>query len=234
MLLAFRTALSCIILSGIFLQADALIFSHGKYLPLIRKETSNVLKTAPSKTRDLKNLKFNKSKMKQNNKVSHQPNARMKETFKSTILFIMLVFAFYSKTFAQDNTFGLSKNELTEVIQKCIDLPELQKYYPSDSDGSLKQLNILKYPLLIPSELALTKGGKPVNFIPQSTIAGVNVQAYSRYRAIENTGNTLKVNFNYFYKDGSQSEKTLFILIEFQKSGSNWNIINSSIKGDTL
>ena len=45
---------------------------------------------------------------------------------------------------------GFSMQSFSRIIEQCIDIPALQKYYELNSNKGLEQLNIVQYPVSIP------------------------------------------------------------------------------------
>lgn len=161
---------------------------------------------------------------------------------KMRMLFLMLVLGCGSvgSAFAQDaasvatRTFGLGASELQSILQKCVDLPGMQKYYPMDAANHLQPVNIMQLPIAFPAEVSASKGSQPVNFI---NVSKTNFSrqaapaAYAMFRTIEHSGDAVQVHFNYFYKTGAeQKQKPLFVVVNFKKSGTEWNVATSSVK----
>jgi hypothetical protein len=60
------------------------------------------------------------------------------------------------------------------------------------------------------------------------------VEAYFMFRSLQINNNVATANFNYFYNCTGENFKMLSIIIEFEKSGSDWNVLNFNLKGNTL
>lgn len=172
---------------------------------------------------------------------SNAPQSRSRGQ-KMRTLFLMLVLGCGSvgSAFAQDvasvapQTFGLGASELQSILQKCVDLPGMQKYYPVDAAKHLQPVNIMQLPIAFPAEVSASKGGQPVNFINVSK-ANFSRQAapaaYAMFRTIEHSGDAVQVHFNYFYKTGAeQTLQPLFVVVDFKKSGTQWTVVTSSVK----
>jgi hypothetical protein len=129
-----------------------------------------------------------------------------------------------------------SQSDLAQVLQKCIDLPELQQYYPLNSDGSIKPLYIMQYPISFSSDQVIEKAGGMVKFMTKSDIAENKVESYFMFRSLNINQNAADVNYNYFYSYNYTSKqfKMLSVILELQKTGPQWKIINVTMKGDIL
>jgi hypothetical protein len=132
--------------------------------------------------------------------------------------------------------FGLTPSELQSIVQKCLDIPELQKYYPTDGQKNLKSVNIVQQPLQLPTGMKLAKGGKPVNLIAisRSQFSHLSANAYSMFRSIEVSGSTASVRFNYFYRDTNQARRTVFVTLNLHNSTKGWDVVNSTVKEGAL
>ena len=130
--------------------------------------------------------------------------------------------------------FNLSSVEMQSILQKCLDLPAMQQYYPVDATKAQLPVNIMQLPIAFPTNVVVNKGGQRVNFIETSKAEYAhrnNPAAYAMFRTIEHTGETVKVHFNYFYKTGSEHAlKPLFVVVELKKAGADWKVVTSSVK----
>jgi hypothetical protein len=113
-------------------------------------------------------------------------------------------------------------------------MPDMQKYYPVNSDGSLKQINIKQYPISFPTDLNVEKSEQSINYILISTPETVNIDGYFAFRRIQNSTSSLMISFNYFYNCNSPITKSITVNAEFEKTTTGWNLINSTFNGDTL
>jgi hypothetical protein len=149
---------------------------------------------------------------------------------KLLIIFFFMVIVLTPKLVAQ------SQDDQALVLQKCIDLPELQQYYPLNEEGSLKPLYIVQYPVSFPSDLAIEKEGTIVKFMTSSDITINKVAAYFMFRSFNIHQNSANINCNYFYNYNYTSKqfKMLSVIIEMKKVGLQWNISTINIKGDTI
>ena len=165
---------------------------------------------------------------------SQSGNKRIKSQLLGLLYALIFPLMLSNNVNAQTTSYyGLNLSELNGVIQNCIDLQALQQYYPLNTDGSLKQVNIRQYPITFPAGTQLSKGGNVVNLLNASESTDA-LDAYFMFRSIETSQNTLTVKANYFYKDNSQMLKTVSVTINFQNANSSWTISNFNLTGDTL
>ena len=142
---------------------------------------------------------------------------------KKLILQLGLFLFFSTQLLAQ------SKSDQGLILQKCIDLPELQSYLIKDSDGTIQQLCINYWnPLLFPLNLGVTKSGKSIIYKPMyvdSDKAGVPFILFKIYQI---TGDVAKVDFEYHYITNNSS-RLLQVHVDFIKVGNDWNISKTSL-----
>lgn len=117
---------------------------------------------------------------------------------------------------------GLTAGDLSRIVQQCVDLRELQAFYPAG------QVSILNYPYDFPAETKVTKGSQNVNFISQKAFSPTIMSNYFMFRSIQQTGNTVSVVANYFYeRNGAKANKS--IAIDYTNTSGVWTISKSTI-----
>jgi hypothetical protein len=147
---------------------------------------------------------------------------------KTMMLMVILVLGVTMQLLAQ------TLNDQAQILQKCIDLKDLQNYFPIDTKGEIKQLNIIQYPLSFSSQISLSKAGNNVKFLTMPEFTNNKVEAYFMFRSLQINSNVATANFNYFYNCIGENFKMLSIIVEFEKSGSDWKVLNFNLKGNTL
>ncbi len=128
-----------------------------------------------------------------------------------------------------------SLDDQTMVLQKCIDLPELQQYYPLDGAGNPDQIYVMQYSATFSSDLNISKSGKQVVFMSREDIIKNKVKAYFIFRSFEISGNLATANINYFYDfdNTTMQSKMVMANVEMNKVGSDWVVSIINLKGDT-
>jgi hypothetical protein len=124
------------------------------------------------------------------------------------------------------------KEDQTLILKKIITLPEMQKYYPMGTDGKTKQVIIEQHPMSFPKDLALSDATTKVVLMEMADVNSADIKSFYKFRSIETTGNTTKVVCHYFMNYNHQTNKSDIIAItaELSKSGSDWKIVNASVK----
>lgn len=124
------------------------------------------------------------------------------------------------------------KEDQTQILKKIIALPDMQKYYPMSTDGKTKQVIIEQHPMSFPKDLALSDATTKVVLMEMADVNSNNIASFYKFRSIETTGGTTKVVCHYFRNYDHQTNKSDIIAItaELSKSGSDWKIVNASVK----
>jgi len=133
------------------------------------------------------------------------------------------------------SSWGQAANDQAAVLQKIVDLPELQQYYPKNADGKLKQLYISQSPTAFTTGVIEAMGNYKVQFQTPEAIKAKKADSYFAFRSIVIDNETATANVNYMYDISQESGqvKMLNISISLQKAGTAWNITNLNIGGDT-
>ena len=127
--------------------------------------------------------------------------------------------------------FGLMTNieaqvpdDITMILQKCIDLPDLQQIYPVNNDGSLKQLNVLQHGVSFPSNTNISKSGLKVRFVDKNQLADEEITSYFLFWEFVIDNNSAKVDFIYNFQDTDNTPKMYHAKLEMRKSGDEWSV----------
>jgi hypothetical protein len=125
--------------------------------------------------------------------------------------------------------FGQSRQEQTQILQKCLDLQELQQYYPVDADGNPNTL-IIHYchPFTLPTDLTVTHGGRNAEFRLMSVENDKNADAYFFFQKFEILESTCHVSLKYCYGN-SGNPKEIQVLLDLKKTGDAWAITNYTV-----
>ncbi|HBB92397.1 MAG: hypothetical protein A2X22_10250 [Bacteroidetes bacterium GWF2_49_14] len=128
-----------------------------------------------------------------------------------------------------------SPGEIAPILQKCMDIPDLQKYYPPSVNDKKSPIYIVQYPVAFPEGIVLTKNGSEVKFITISQLAENPVQEYFMFRSLNSGPDSTTAVINYFYDCNSALKqfKMLTINVDLEKAGKRWNVSQAILKGDT-
>jgi hypothetical protein len=79
-------------------------------------------------------------------------------------------FAMLTLMFLIVNSFGQNLSDQAAVLQKCIDLKDIQNYLPLDADGTPAAMRIMQHAVTFPRDLEISKSGKQVKFLSKDQI----------------------------------------------------------------
>lgn len=122
--------------------------------------------------------------------------------------------------------FAQNRQDQAQILQKCIELPQLQQYYPLDADGSQKPL-IINYwhPVLFPTDLTIMNGGKNVEFRLMSMESSKNEEAYFLFYKFEVSESSSSAKFDFSYNNVNH-RKVLEVMLDLSKTGDAWETTN--------
>jgi hypothetical protein len=125
-------------------------------------------------------------------------------------------------------SFAQSKTDQAAVLQKIIDLTDLQQYYPKSPDGIDEKVYIVQQPVAFPAGIQLSKFGQPVQFIDNAGILDNLSVAYFVFQTFTITGNTADVTFDFYYT--YTTNKALFQCSALlNKNDDTWTISNAKL-----
>lgn len=116
-----------------------------------------------------------------------------------------------------------------QILQLCIDLPEIQDFYPQFDDESKAAVYIMQYPIAISTDLPLQKFNKRPVYMDRHEIYDNNVDAYFLFKQIDVGSQNAFVEYTMYYDYNSEDQKILNIGLYFQKSASGWEVLNVNL-----
>jgi hypothetical protein len=141
-----------------------------------------------------------------------------------TSIFLMGVIASFALAQPGDNS--------AKVLQKCVDLPGLQKYYQNANGLVRQQLYVMQHGVSFNPDIAVTWNGKPLVFMDKNEILSYNIEAYFLFHTFDIAENSARVDFVYNFKSVENQPKMARVQLELQKAGATWNIVQSKITED--
>jgi len=123
---------------------------------------------------------------------------------------------------------GQSSGDMAKVLQKCLDLPELEVYYPQNPDGSFDQFNIMQHGVSFPVDIQVSKFGRSISFKSKQEIIHGNT-TYFLFYDLTLTPATARVAYSYYYNP-SDPEAVIIVNLEMERSANDWSVIQSKIE----
>jgi hypothetical protein len=119
-----------------------------------------------------------------------------------------------------------SPSDQTLVLQHCLDLQQLQSYYPKDAFGNIRQLVILEHGVAFSRDLNVSKNGLAPAFLEKKDMVGGQADAYFLFNQVSIGEQKAHVVFAYYFAANSLVSVTL----EMVRAGGAWSVINSKIE----
>ncbi len=121
------------------------------------------------------------------------------------------------------------QTDMAAIVQKCVDLPELQSHYPENPNGSMKAVHVMHRDVVLPTNLGVTKFGQPLILMHRAQIVGSLIETYLMFHEFDITGSQANVKFGFTY--GSlDNPQFMTVTLSLQKNGEIWSITNSIIE----
>lgn len=113
----------------------------------------------------------------------------------------------------------------TLILQKCLDLPAIQDYFPSNADGSKQQVKVIQFPYEFSSGVSLSKFDAPVLFAGRGEFN--YAEAFVNFDSLSINGAEASAVFTITYNRNSRPPSVVKISVTLQKTDGQWNVINS-------
>lgn len=115
-------------------------------------------------------------------------------------------------------------DDIRKILQKCIDLPELQKLYPESI-----QVYVLQHGISFSSGIDVTKFGKKVLFINKSQLESGNIKSYFLFWEFKIEHASANIDFVYNYPGKDNIPVTQRVILRLQKEGETWSVVKTEI-----
>ena len=125
-----------------------------------------------------------------------------------------------------------SQQDQKEILQCCIDFPEIQNLYPEDTNGEKLAVRIMQHTISLSNDMNIQKFGKEVLFYEKDEIYSLNTIAFLRFEKFEVEGVNANVLFEFDYNQQDPSTSSeIYITLHLTKENTQWNINDYTISG---
>lgn len=114
-----------------------------------------------------------------------------------------------------------SVNDKSIILQKCLDVAELQGYFPKNADNSFKQVVVLETSVDF-SGVSVSKFNEPVLFEDRDEVYNSNPFAFIVFQSMTITANTADVNYEMTYDRNTTTPQSVTVNVSFEKNNNNW------------
>ena len=123
-----------------------------------------------------------------------------------------------------------TSEEKGKIIQICLDLPDIENLFPKDANGNFTAIHIMQYPIVLPTDLPITKFGKDIVFMNRHEIYDNQVKTYFLFQTMDVATSKALVQFTLYYEQTSADKKVMLITLDLDKINGDWIIANKDIK----
>jgi hypothetical protein len=121
-----------------------------------------------------------------------------------------------------------SVTEEAKVLQKTLDIPELQSFYLRSEANVYKQVCIMQYPVAFSASVTANKFGQQVAFLTRDKV-GENLKSYFLFDEFAVEASQASVKATYYYEVNAQL-KFVKLHAEFKKADGQWVLSSSSLE----
>lgn len=122
--------------------------------------------------------------------------------------------------------------DLTMLLQKIVDLPELQQYYSLNQDNQVKPLVVMQHGVSFPARITVFHNSHPLLF--KSKKEAIIEPAYFLFWRFDMAKDKARVEFSYIYKAGSPAASAQKAELVFDKTDNLWTITSSNMQTTKL
>jgi len=156
-------------------------------------------------------------------KTNNQTHTNMKNHIRILNLFFLL-------TLISLSAFGQTEKDSTAVLQKCIELNDLQQYLPLNSDGAVRQLYLLQNNRVsFPAGTNVQVVGKKVKLVDNAQIEAIPDSYFFQFWDFRISQDKATVGFMFNIKDGINTTEMIRVVAAAEKKGAEWLIIDVKI-----
>lgn len=127
-------------------------------------------------------------------------------------------------------SFGQSRQDKAQILQLCIDLPELQQYYPLGSDGTHKQIAVMQHGVSFDTDIEVSKFGKNIQFLDKNEISVFGITSYFLFWTYRIEENAAHIDFVYNYIDADDQPSMQRVIVNLQRRSSSWIVQNTNLE----
>jgi hypothetical protein len=170
------------------------------------------------KTTSQKAIKELKEAIKEYNKKSKPIKTT---TMKKFLLISGLMILISFSLFAQD-----SNKDTEAVLQKFIELKDLQQFLPLNTDGTIRQLYILQDRISFPASTNVQLAGKKIALVNSEELGKISDPYFLQFWDFRISQDKANTGYMLMKKSGNNSMEVARVVAEAEKKGTEWVIID--------
>jgi hypothetical protein len=149
--------------------------------------------------------------------------------FTTLTCLMCLAFSASAKSRREINQQFAGRQDTLSLLQQCLDLPIIQKYYTRHTDGTAKQVYIMQYPVRFPDGIEVSKFGQPVMFRSRAGIRSDKAEVFLIFKSFSINGDDASVSFT-LNSDYTTKPNILEVTLQLHRSGGAWTIDHKQIR----
>jgi hypothetical protein len=143
-------------------------------------------------------------------------------TMKKFLLISGLMILISFSLFAQD-----SNKDTEAVLQKCIELKDLQQFLPLNSDGTIRQLYILQDRISFPAGTNVQLNGKKIALVNSEELGKISDPYFLQFWDFRISQDKANTGYMLMKKTGNNAMEVARVVAEAEKKGTEWVIIDA-------
>jgi hypothetical protein len=132
---------------------------------------------------------------------------------------VMILISF--SLFAQDNN-----KDTANILQKCIELKDLQQFLPLNSDGTIKQLYVLQDRISFPASTNVQLAGKKIALVNLEQLGKISDPYFLQFWDFRISQDKANTGYMLMKKSGNNAMEVARVVAEAEKKGTEWVIID--------
>ncbi len=140
------------------------------------------------------------------------------------ILSVFILFALISTSVS-----GQTSKDSLAVLQKCMELKDLQQYLPLNSDGTMRQIYILQGRITFPSTTNVQIAGNKAELVDFARLEKLTDPYYIQFWDFRISQDKASAGFMLNSRPGRNTVELLRVVVEAVKSGTDWVINDTKI-----
>jgi hypothetical protein len=124
---------------------------------------------------------------------------------------------------------GQTDKDTAAVLQKCIDLKDLQQFLSLNSDGTIRQLYILQERVSFPASTNVQIAGKKIALVDLAELENIADPYYLQFWDFRISQNRANTGFMLMSKSGINPIELVRVVAEAEKKGTEWAIIDVKV-----
>ncbi|MFW5877697.1 MAG: hypothetical protein ACOCUP_01155 [bacterium] len=117
--------------------------------------------------------------------------------------------------------FGQTGTDKQEILQLCIEVPELQEYLVDDSGNTLAQLHVKANGYINPEDINIIKFGKPLRFVNKQDFSLLQDNSRIDFFVFDVDDQKARVDFTFSL---NPDDVRFWVYMEFEKDSDTWQI----------